>query len=115
VVDERSFEGLIGIRLGPIGATLFGTVHFDEMDREHYRVAMSGLAVEQRGSGRIEMFLRSTLEARDGGGTTISLTQSVRLSGRFAFFGGGGFVRNLADRVFGRFAGCVQQQLSLRD
>jgi carbon monoxide dehydrogenase subunit G len=115
IIDERSFEGVIGVRLGPVGATLFGTVRFDVMDREHYRVAMSGRAVEQRGSGRIEMFMRSTLESRDGGGTTVLMTQSVRLSGRFAFFGRGGFIRNLADRVFGRFAGCVQEQLSVRD
>lgn len=112
VIDDRSFEGEIWIRLGPVGATLFGTVRFDEMDREGFRVAMSGRAAEHRGSGGIEMFMRSALEPRGGGGTTVSLTQSVRLSGRLAFLGEGGFIRNMVDRVFGRFVGCVQERLS---
>jgi carbon monoxide dehydrogenase subunit G len=40
VVDERTFRGEVGVRLGPFSAAFTGTIHFDILDRDNHRVAM---------------------------------------------------------------------------
>lgn len=113
-VDERTYEGEIGVRLGPIGATFAGTIRFDALDRDGLRVEMSGQGKDRRGAGSVRMSMRSQLEALDGGGTRVSVSQTVNLTGRLASFGRGGVIQGVADFLFGRFTACVQRKLADR-
>lgn len=111
-VDEQTYEGEIGVKLGPIGATFEGTIHFDELDEESLRVQMSGQGKDKRGTGSVKMSMRSVLEPRDDGGTRVSVSQTVNLSGKLASFGRGGVIQSVADFLFGRFTSCVQKKLA---
>lgn len=111
-VDERTYEGEIGVRLGPIGATFAGTIRFDALDREGFRVEMSGEGKDRRGSGSVKMSMRSELEPLGGGGTRVSVSQTVNLTGKLASFGRGGVIQGVADFMFGRFTACVQRKLA---
>lgn len=111
-VDDRTYEGEIGVKLGPIGATFHGTIHFDELDRENLHVEMSGQGKDKRGTGSVRMSMRSTLEPRGDGGTRVSVSQTVNLSGKLASFGRGGVIQSVADFMFGRFTSCVQKRLA---
>lgn len=110
-VDERTYRGEVGLKLGPIGVTFQGTVHFDELDEEAHSVTMSGDAKDRRGSGSVKMEMKSDLSAREGGGTRVEVSQSVNLSGKLASFGRGGIVQNVADHQFQRFVDCVKEKL----
>lgn len=110
-IDERTFRGEIGVRLGPIGASFLGTIHYDELDRDNFQVAMSGNGSDRTGSGSVHMSMRSALAPRDDGGTRVSVTQSLQLAGRLASFGRGGLIEGVADLMFGRFVGCVRRKL----
>lgn len=111
-IDDRTYEGEMGIRLGPVGVTFRGTIHFDRLDEEALEVEMSGEAKDSKGSGGVKMRMESRLEALDGGGTRVEVVQAVNLSGRLASFGRGGIVQNVADMMFGRFTGCVEKKLA---
>lgn len=111
-IDERTYEGEIGVRLGPIGATFHGTIHFDELDEENLQVRMSGQGKDEKGTGSVKMSMRSRLEPREGGGTRVAVSQTVNLSGKLASFGRGGVIQSVADFMFGRFTGCVQKKLA---
>lgn len=111
-VDDRTYEGEMGIRLGPVGVTFRGTIHFDRLDEEALEVEMSGEAKDARGSGGVKMRMQSRLEPLEEGGTRVEVSQSVSLSGRLASFGRGGIVQNVADMMFGRFTRCVEKQLA---
>lgn len=112
VVDERTYEGEMGVKLGPIGVTFHGTTHFETLDRENLTVEMTGEGKDKRGSGSVRMSMRSKLTPRDGGGTHVYVTQSVSLSGKIASFGRGGVIKGVADFMFGRFTSCVQKKLA---
>lgn len=110
-IDERTYEGEMGVKLGPIGATFHGTIHFDELDQENLRVRMSGQGKDRKGTGSVRMTMNSSLEPRDGGGTRVSVSQTVNLSGKLASFGRGGVIQSVADFMFGRFTSCVAKKL----
>lgn len=111
-VDDRTYRGTMGVKLGPISVTFRGTIHFDRLDEELHEVEMSGDAKDAKGSGSVKMEMHSRLTSRDGGGTHVEVSQSVNLSGKIASFGRGGIVKNVADFMFGRFTKCVQKRLA---
>lgn len=111
-VDDRTYKGEMGVKLGPMGVTFQGTIHFDELDEENLRVRMSGEGSDRKGSGRVKMSMRSQLAAMEGGGTRVSVEQTLNLSGRLASFGRGGIIQNVADFMFGRFTKCVARKLA---
>lgn len=111
-VDERTYRGEMGMKLGPIGVTFSGTIRFDRLDEEAREVEMSGEGEDEKGSGSVKMHMESRLEPLDEGGTRVSVSQSINLSGRLASFGRGGIVQNVADFMFGRFTSCVTKKLA---
>lgn len=111
-IDERTFKGEIGMKLGPIGTTFQGVIRFDELDEERHHVVMTGQGKDERGTGSVRMTMTSTLTPGEEGGTSVWVSQTVALSGRLASFGRGGVIQSVADLVFGRFTGCVREKLA---
>lgn len=111
-LDERTYKGEIGLRLGPIGVSFLGEIHFDEVDEEKRRVVMSGKGKDRTGSGSVRMSMESELTPKEDGGTSVWVVQSVNLSGRLASFGRGGVIQSVADFMFGRFTDCVRKKLA---
>ena len=110
-VDDHNFRGEMGLRLGPIGVTFQGTIHYDSLDVENHEVSMHGEGKDARGSGSVKMQMHSSLTSLEGGGTHVDVSQSVSLAGRLASFGRGGIIQNVADFMFGRFTDCMTQKL----
>lgn len=110
-VDDRNFRGEMGVRLGPIGVTFLGTIHYDKLDAENHQVSMHGEGKDARGSGSVKMQMHSSLRPLEAGGTHVDVSQSVSLAGRLASFGRGGIIQNVADFMFGRFTECVKGKL----
>lgn len=111
-VDDRTFRGEMGMKLGPIGATFEGDIHFDRLDREAFEVDMSGKGKDREGAGSARMTMKSKLARLDDGGTRVSVSQSVSLSGKLASFGRSGVIQSVADFMFGRFTDCIEKTLA---
>ena len=111
-IDDRTFRGEIGMKLGPIGTLFKGVIRFDELDIEHHHVVMTGEGKDERGTGYVRMTMTSDLTPKEDGGTHVWVSQSVSLTGKLASFGRGGVIQAVADIVFGRFTGCVQEKLA---
>ncbi len=111
-IDDRTFRGELGMKLGPIGTMFQGVIRFDELDTERHHVVMTGEGKDKRGTGYVRMTMTSDLTPKDGGGTHVWVSQSVTLTGKLASFGRGGVIQAVADVVFGRFTGCVQSKLA---
>jgi carbon monoxide dehydrogenase subunit G len=110
-IDDRTFRGQIGMKLGPVGTMFNGVIRFDELDEKAHHVVMTGEGKDEKGVGAVRMTMTSNL-TRAGEGTDVWVSQSVSLTGRLASFGRGGVIQSLADVVFGRFTGCVVQKLA---
>ncbi len=111
-VDDRTYEGKMGLELGPMGVTFGGTITFDRLDEENREVEMSGSGQDEKGTGAVKMWMRSRLEPTDGGGTRVAVRQEVELSGKLASFGRSGLIQGVADMMFGRFTKCVTKKLA---
>ncbi|WP_419161179.1 SRPBCC family protein [Candidatus Palauibacter sp.] len=111
-VDEHTFRGEIGLKLGPIGTRFMGQIRFDELDAERHHMVLTGEGRDRRGSGNVRMTMKSSLRQGGNGGTRIWVSQSVALTGRLASFGRGGVIQSVANVMFGRFTGCVRQKLA---
>lgn len=111
-VDERTYRGEMGVQMGPIGVTFRGTIRFEELDHENFRVGMSGEAKDVRGASGVKMRMESRLYEGEDGGTRVEVSQSVALSGKLASFGRAGIIESAADFMFGRFTKCVAKRLA---
>ena len=111
-VDDRTFRGEMGVKLGPIGATFEGEIHFDRLDEDAFEVDMSGKGKDREGAGSARMTMKSKLFPLEDGGTRVSVSQSVSLSGKLASFGRSGVVQSVADFMFGRFTDCIEKKLA---
>ncbi len=110
-IDDRTFRGEIGMKLGPIGTVFRGVIRFDELDPDAHHVVMRGEGKDDRGTGSVRMTMTSDLTVAEDGGTRVWVSQTVVLSGRLASFGRGGVIQSVADLVFGRFTRCVTERL----
>lgn len=114
-VDERTYRGEIGLKLGPIGTRFLGEIRFDELDARRHHMKMTGEGRDRRGGGNVRMTMLSHLqsvEEEGAGGTRIWVSQSIALTGRLASFGRGGVIQSVSNVMFNRFTGCVREKLA---
>lgn len=114
-IDERTYRGEIGLKLGPIGTRFLGEIRFDELDAERHHMKMTGQGRDRQGSGHVRMTMLSHLQSVGKGGsegTRIRVSQSIALTGRLASFGRGGVIQSISNVMFNRFTGCVREKLA---
>jgi uncharacterized protein len=115
VVDERTYKGRIGVRLGPVALTFAGTVKFEEIDDGNHsaRVAAQGNDAKGRGSANAVASFR--LEPT-GGGTKVLVHTNLTLSGAVAQYGRGvGIIQMTAAQIITQFANNLKTQLAKED
>lgn len=87
-VDDRTYRGEIGTKLGPSDATFEGTITFDRLDSTPWRWRCPGAG--RTGAARIacsvkmQLQMHSQLEPLEDGGTGVSVSQTSDLSGKLA-------------------------------
>lgn len=110
-IDDRTFEGELGFRLGPFGAKFRGQMEYDELAREQRHIRLSGDAEDSRRGAKATLVLESRLEDGGEGTTLVDVHQEVTLSGSLSHLADSALARNMADMLFGRFVRCVRDEL----
>ena len=110
VIDDRTFEGEVALKLGLFRLTFRGLARFTELDFESRSARLEATASELRGWGDGRMWMHSRL-VPDGDATRIDLRQSFRVSGRMTGIIATGLLRRAADFVLNRFAACVRARV----
>jgi uncharacterized protein len=111
VVDDRTYKGKIGVRLGPVALTFAGTVKFEEIDdaNHHARVAAQGSDAKGRGAANATATFH--LEPV-GGGSKVLVHTNLTLSGAVAQYGRGvGIIQMTAAQIITQFANNLKAQL----
>lgn len=107
VIDDRTFEGEVALRMGLFRLTFRGLARFTELDFESRSARLEATASELKGWGDGRMWMHSRLTPQ-GDATRIDLEQSFRVSGRMSGIIATGLLRRAADFVLSRFAACVR-------
>jgi carbon monoxide dehydrogenase subunit G len=112
VVDDKTYKGNIGVRLGPVALTFAGTVVFEEIDNDNRtaRVRAQGNDAKGRGSAQARATFR--LEPSLAGSKVLVHT-NLTLSGAVAQYGRGvGMIQATASALMKQFADNLKKQLA---
>jgi carbon monoxide dehydrogenase subunit G len=112
VVDDKTYKGKIGVRLGPVALTFAGTVTFEEIDNvsHHARVKAQGTDAKGRGGAHATASFRLEPSA---GGSKVLVHTDLSLSGSVAQYGRGvGMIQATAAQIINQFAANLKAQLA---
>jgi carbon monoxide dehydrogenase subunit G len=112
VIDERTYKGKIGVRLGPVALTFAGTVKFEEIDEANRAACVAAQGSDAKGRGAANAVASFHLEPA-GGGTKVLVHTNLSLSGAVAQYGRGvGIIQMTAAQIITQFANNLKAQLA---
>jgi uncharacterized protein len=110
--DGETIEGRVKVKVGPIQVTYAGTAKFVEKDEADRRAVIDANAKEARGSGTAAATITAVLTDA-GGSTDVIVTTDLQITGKPAQFGRGVMVE-VGNKILGKFADCLADELSGR-
>jgi uncharacterized protein len=113
VIDDRTFEGTVDVRLGPVALSFGGTAKIIEATRETGRILMHGDGNERRARGQASADFDINLKAIDDSKTEVTVESSVNLVGAIAQYGRGtAMMKAVADEILNRFAANLREAIT---
>lgn len=110
VIDDRTYAGMIEVKVGPIGVSYKGKVSIESLDEATHTVRLKAEGAEVRGRGGASAQVTAQMAA-NAQGTNVTMTTDLAVSGVVAQFGRSGIMQEIAQRLSARFASCVEQEL----
>jgi carbon monoxide dehydrogenase subunit G len=112
VVDDKTYKGRIGVRLGPVALTFTGTVTFEEIDSANHSARMKAQGTDAKGRGGANATASFRVEPAAGGSKVLVHTD-LALSGAVAQYGRGvGMIQATAAQIINQFAANLKAQLA---
>jgi uncharacterized protein len=112
VVDDRTYKGKIGVRLGPVALTFAGTVKFEEIDDVAHKATVAAQGNDAKGRGAANAVAAFHLEPANGG-TKVLVHTNLTLSGAVAQYGRGvGIIQMTAAQIITQFSNNLKAQLA---
>jgi carbon monoxide dehydrogenase subunit G len=108
VGDE--YKGEMTVKMGPVTQKYNGTVKIEEADESAHRAVIKAEGKDARGQGTASATITSTLEDDGDGKVRVHVETDMNITGRAAQFGRG-MHKEVAEKVMGRFADCLEKEL----
>lgn len=101
VIDERTFDGSIKIKVGAVMAAYKGRIELTEVDEAGRIIQMIGEGRE-KGGGTAKATMVGRMTTTDGGGTVMVAEASIDLTGRIMQVGRG-MIQGVSHQLFQQF------------
>lgn len=111
VIDDRTFDGAVKIKLGAITTRYRGRVQITEADDQAHRVCMLAQARET-GGGTVKAVITSELRALASDQTEVVISAQVDLTGRVMQIGSR-MIEGVSSQLFGQFVTRTRQSLEV--
>ena len=112
VVDDRTYKGNIGVRLGPVALTFAGIVKFEDIDDTNHTARVKAQGTDAKGRGGANAAASFRLEPA-GTGSKVLVHTDLTLSGAVAQYGRGvGMIQATAGALMKQFADNLKKQLA---
>jgi carbon monoxide dehydrogenase subunit G len=108
-VDDDHWLVSLAVKLGPMSLVFDAQLERELADPVARRIVMVSKATERKGRGGASARVESIIEP-DGGGSRVSITTDVNLSGSAAQFGRP-VVQDVSRQLTAKFATCLQSRL----
>lgn len=109
-VDERTFKGTITVKIGPVSTSFKGEVKVERLDPQAHEMELAGIGQDPRGGGGASMRLIGKLQGLPDGGTEVTGTTEVTVTGRLAQFGSR-MMDDVSNQLFAQFTKAFQDRL----
>ncbi len=107
-VDERTYKGKVGVRLGPVALSFAGTATFEDIDDAAQTAQVKAAGTDAKGRGGASAVVGFRLEPIEAGSRVLIHT-NLTLSGSVAQYGrGAGMIQEVAAQLIRQFAGNLQ-------
>ncbi len=112
IVDSQTFRGRLKIKVGAVQVAYQGTAHIVDMveDDSSATVTIQGDGREIGGQGSVRAHLLLSVAATAEGGSTVSLSADLTVTGRVAQFGRG-VIEDVSRRMMGQMGECIGARL----
>ena len=111
VIDDRTYKGNIGVRLGPVALTFAGLVKFEDIDNEKHTARVKAQGNDAKGRGGANAAASFRLEPTPTGSKVLVHTD-LTLSGSVAQYGRGvGMIQATASQLMKQFADNLKKQI----
>jgi uncharacterized protein len=110
-LDDKTYEGTVAVKLGPLRMSYKGKVTVDEIDDDAHSAHLTASGKDTKGAGTAKASVETRLEPASDTRTRLHVTSDVQLTGKVASFGRGGAINDVATRLFGQFADCLRATL----
>jgi carbon monoxide dehydrogenase subunit G len=111
VVDDKTYKGNIGVRLGPVALTFAGTIVFEEIDNTNHTARVRAQGSDAKGRGAAQATSTFRLEPA-GNGSKVLVHTDLSLSGAVAQYGRGVvMIQATATALMNQFANNLKKQL----
>jgi len=110
-VDDRTFKGTITVKIGPVSTSFKGEVKVLRSDETQHELELSGVGQDPRGGGGATMRLIAKLTPLADGGTEVTGTNEVTVTGKLAQFGGR-MMDDVSNHLFQQFTKSFQERLA---
>ncbi len=109
-IDDRTYEGTVTVKVGPVTAAYKGKVRFERLDPQRLEAEVVGRGQDVKGKGGAEVRMLSRLVPADGGQTAVVVRSDVNISGILAQMGRG-MIESVSTQIFQQFASAVRRRL----
>ncbi|MBI2708556.1 MAG: SRPBCC family protein [Actinobacteria bacterium] len=88
-VEGDEYRGIVKVKVGPITAQFKGAARFVEQDEAAHRAVLRAEGRDTGGKGNANATITAQLEPADSGGTHVTISTDLNITGRVAQFGRG--------------------------
>ena len=102
LLDERNFNGVVEVKIGPIMSRYQGKATLDVKDDENYLLSLVGNGLDSKGQGSATMAMKGNLTKIDENKTKVDSTMTVNISGKVAQLGSR-MIKAVSNQMFEQF------------
>ncbi len=111
VVDQNTYKGKCGVKLGPVALTFNGVAAFEQIDEAARTAKVKAQGTDTKGRGGASAQVAFRLEP-SGAGSKVVVDTKLDLSGSVAQYGRGtGMIQAVASQLIGQFAKNLEAEL----
>ena len=110
-VDEKTYKGVIKIKLGASVTDYKGEAHIERLDDQAQEIVIVGKGQDVRGKGGATMKLTAKVRALPEGGTEVATISELNVIGILAQMGSR-MIQEVANQIFEEFTKNLRRQLA---
>ena len=111
-IDDSTYKGKVGVRLGPVALSFAGTAKFEEIDNANHTARVKASGTDAKGRGGANSVVSFRVEP-SGAGSKVVVHTNLTLSGSVAQYGrGAGMIQEVSAQLIKQFATSLRTMIA---